>query len=173
MAMSVTPGQDSGQTPAPAGEAPPVKSPADTAERPAPTGRVHWHVAVTHFPISLFGTAFLFQVLHLLMFQTEFERSATVCIVAGAAFMVPAIVTGWITWKRHYHAAKAPLFRRKIMTAFAMLVVSVPLAAWRIALYYLGNKAEGVDHYLFFFFTTSLILGAVIEGHLGGHLSHR
>jgi hypothetical protein len=40
-----------------------VKSRGESSERPARIGRVHWHVALTHFPISLIGTAFLFQVL--------------------------------------------------------------------------------------------------------------
>ena len=146
---------------------------AASGERPIRSGRVHWHVALTHFPISLFGTAFLFQVLHLFMFQTDFELAATVCILAGTAAMVPAIISGWITWKRHYHGAKARLFRRKIATAFAMLGVSAPLAIWRVVLYYLGRQADGVDHYLFFIFTTLLIAGAVAEGYLGGRLSHK
>jgi hypothetical protein len=87
--------------------------------------------------------------------------------------MIPAIVSGWITWKRHYHGAKGAIFRRKIIVAFGMLAVSIPLAVWRLALYYLGKEADGVDHYAFFFFTTSLIAGAVLEGYLGGRFNHR
>jgi uncharacterized membrane protein len=76
--------------------------------------RVHWHVALTHFPISLFGTAFLFQVLHLFMFESAFELSATACVIAGAGSVIPAAATGWFTWKRRYHRASTLLFRRKI-----------------------------------------------------------
>lgn len=146
---------------------------ADTGEQPTRVGGVHWHVALTHFPISLFGTAFLFQVLHLFMFEKPFELATTVCILAGAASIVPAIISGWITWKRHYHGAKARLFQRKIATAFAMLGVSVPLAIWRLVLYRLGSEADGVDHYVFFVLTVGLIAGAVAEGYLGGRLSHK
>jgi uncharacterized membrane protein len=146
---------------------------ADAGERPAPTGRVHWHVALTHFPISLFGTAFLFQVLHLFIFKKEFELSATVCVLAGAASIVPAIASGWLTWKHHYHGARVRLFLRKIWVAFGMLVVSAPLAVWRIVLYHLGSEADGIDHYIFFVLTAVLIAGAILEGYLGGRLSHR
>jgi uncharacterized membrane protein len=109
----------------------------DTDNRPQKRARVHWHEALTHFPISLFGTAFLFQVLHLFMFEKAFELSTTVCVLAGAASVVPATVTGWLTWKRRYHGASTRLFRRKIGLAFSMLVVSIPLAVWRVTLYYL------------------------------------
>jgi hypothetical protein len=135
--------------------------------------RVHWHVALTHVPISLFGTAFLFQFLHFFMFSQPFELATTVCILVGAASMIPATLSGWFTWKRHYHGAKAKLFRRKIAVAFAMIAVSAPLAAWRVVLYSLGAQAQGVDHYAFFAFTALLIAGAALEGYYGGRLSHR
>jgi uncharacterized membrane protein len=135
--------------------------------------RVHWHVALTHFPISLFGTAFLFQVLHLFMFQDAFEVSTTVCVLAGAASLVPATVSGWFTWKRHYHGASTRLFRRKIALAFSMLGVGIALAVWRLTLYSLGADAAQVEHYAFFFFTACLIAGAIAEGYYGGRLSHK
>jgi len=141
--------------------------------RPPEMTRVHWHVAFTHFPISLFGTAFLFQVLHLFMFQKPFEVSTTVCILAGAASMMPATVSGWLTWRRHYHAAPTRLFRRKIALAASMLVVSVPLAVWRVTLYYLGKEADLIDHYVFFSLCTFLIAAAIAEGYYGGRLSHK
>jgi uncharacterized membrane protein len=141
--------------------------------RPAATGRIHWHVALTHFPISLFGTAFLFQVLHLFMFEEEFELAATACVLTGAASLVPAIITGWFTWKRRYHGAKVRLFRTKIGIAFAMFALSLPLAVWRVLLYYLGHTADGVDHYVFFILTGCLIAAAMAEGYLGGRLNHR
>ncbi len=141
--------------------------------QPARARRVHWHVALTHFPISLFGTAFLFQVLHLFMFEQSFELATTVCILAGATSIVPAIISGWLVWKRHYGGAMARLFRRKIVIAFVMLGLSVPVAAWRVVLYPLGSETWGIDHYVFFVLTTGFIAGAVAEGYLGGRLSHR
>jgi uncharacterized membrane protein len=137
------------------------------------TSRVHWHAAFTHFPISLFGAAFLFQVLHLFMFRQAFELSTTVCVLFGAASMVPAIASGWFTWKRQYHGARARIIRRKIGVAFGMLGVSVALSVWRVILYYLGSEAEGIDHYAFFAFSALLIAGAVLEGFYGGRLAHR
>jgi uncharacterized membrane protein len=144
-----------------------------SAHYPQKRARVHWHEALTHFPISLFGTAFLFQVLHLFMFEKAFELSTTVCVLAGAASVVPATVTGWLTWKRRYHGASTRLFRRKIGLAFSMLVVSIPLAVWRVTLYYLGTEADGIDHYVFFLLSSFLVAAAIAEGYYGGRLSHK
>jgi hypothetical protein len=95
-----------------------------------------------------------------------------VCIIAGTASLIPAIITGWTTWKRYYHGSTGRLFRRKIITGFVMLGISLPLAVWRVLLYSLGSDALDVEHYAFFLLTTVLIGGAVIEGYLGGRLSH-
>jgi hypothetical protein len=107
------------------------------------------------------------------MFEEPFELATTVCVIAGAVSVGPAIVSGWLTWKRHYGAAKARLFRRKIQVALVMLGVSVPLAAWRVVLYGLGSEADGIDHYVFFVITAGLIVGAIAEGYLGGRLNHK
>jgi uncharacterized membrane protein len=148
-------------------------APDAAAAEPRPRGRVHWHVAFTHLPISLFATAFLFQILHLFMFEKEFELATTVCVITGAASLVPAIISGWMTWKRRYHASTARLFRRKIALGFAMLAVSVPLAVWRVVLYHMDHPLDRFDHYIFFAVTTALIAAAMVEGYLGGRLSHR
>ena len=148
-------------------------APLNPAREPPPRRRLHWHVALTHFPISLFGTAFLFQLLHLFMFTEPFELATTVCVLAGAASMIPATVSGWYTWKRHYHGSETRLFRRKIRIALLMLVASVSLAVWRVVLYRLGHEADRVDHYVFLVTCFLLIVGAVAEGYFGGRLSHR
>jgi hypothetical protein len=94
--------------------------------------KLHWHVFLTHFPISLFGVAFLFQVLHLFWSPVCFELSTNVALAAGAIFMVPTTLTGWRTWKRMYEGALVPLFRRKIAIVVLLLGTSLSLATWRI-----------------------------------------
>ena len=135
--------------------------------------RVHWHAAFTHFPISMFGAAFLFQVLHLFMFTQAFELATTTCVLIGAVSMVPVIISGWWTWRTQYHGSRARIIRQKIVVGFLMLGISVALSAWRVVLYYLGSAADGVDHYVFFAFSAALIAGAIMEGYYGGRLAHR
>lgn len=145
-------------------------------EGPVPEARtphVHWHVLFTHFPISLFGTAFLFQLLHLFTSPAAFELAGTVCLLVGAAAMIPATISGWFTWRRYFHGVRNRIFRRKIWTAVGMLVISVPFAAWRTTLYYSGNQAHGAVHVVYFILSAMLIAGAVVEGYYGGHLAHR
>jgi hypothetical protein len=107
------------------------------------------------------------------MFTKPFELSTTVCILAGTASLVPATISGWFTWRRHYHSARSRLFRREKEIALGMIAVSIPLAAWRVALYYLGREADGIGHDVFFLLAACLMAGTIAEGYLGGRLSHR
>lgn len=134
--------------------------------------RIHWHVAITHFPISLFSTAFLFQLLHFFIYRDAFELATSVCVIAGAISLVPATISGWITWKRYFRGSKALIFRRKILVAFIMLAVSVPQATWRLALHNFNIDVPGITHIMFFVSTSLLIAGAIVEGFIGGQLAH-
>jgi hypothetical protein len=142
-------------------------------ERPkGPARRIHWHVAFTHFPISLFSTAFLFQLLHFFIYRDAFELATSVCVIAGAISLAPATISGWFTWKRYFRGSKALIFRRKILVAFIMLAVSIPQATWRVALHNFHIDVPGITHVTFFFATALLIAGAIIEGYIGGRLAH-
>lgn len=136
--------------------------------------RVHWHVLFTHFPISLFGTAFGFQMLHLVMAPTCFELATNVTLLGGAALLVPTIWTGWSEWKGRYRGAKGLIFRRKISTAFAMAALSLSLVVWRIAALGLFEEVpRSPEHWIYLAGNTLLIMGAIVEGHYGGRLTHR
>jgi len=142
--------------------------------RVAPRYKIHWHVLLIHFPISLFGAAFGFQVLHLFIAPTCFELATNVTLIGGAVMMIPTAWTGWFTWKRDYKGAKIMLFQRKIRTALAMLAFSVPLVTWRIIFLGLFEEApESPAHWIYLAGNTLLIVGAVVEGYYGGRLHHR
>jgi uncharacterized membrane protein len=135
--------------------------------------KIHWHVLLTHFPLSLFGVAFFFQILHLFVFPKCFELATTIVLVAGAASLIPTTMTGIHTWKHSYNASNAPLFRKKIAIAAAVLPISIALAVWRIA--YIGTlqiPTVGVVHWFYLGGITILILGAGVEGFYGGQLNH-
>jgi hypothetical protein len=135
--------------------------------------RLHWHVFLTHLPISLFGAAFLFQVLHLFWFPECFELSTNVTLVAGAVSMVPTTWTGWRTWKRSYNGSMVPLFRRKIAIAAGLLVGSVSLSIWRIGFPGMfPDSSYGTAHWVYLAGNTLLIAGAAAEGFFGGQLNH-
>lgn len=140
----------------------------------SPKRRIHWHVYLTHFPISLFGGAFGFQILHLFMAPVCFELATNVALIGGTAMLLPAIATGWSEWKTHYHGAKGLIFKRKIMTAFGMAALSLPLTVWRVAALGIFQEArQSPEHWIYLVGNSCLIMGAVLEGYYGGRLNHR
>jgi uncharacterized membrane protein len=136
--------------------------------------RIHWHVFLTHFPISFFGAAFLFQVLHLFLAPVCFELATNVMLLGGTIMLAPTIVSGYMEWRGRYHRAKGLIFRRKIRTAVAMAGLSLPLTVWRIAALGLFHEArESPGHWIYLGGNVLLIMGAIVEGYYGGRLSHR
>jgi uncharacterized membrane protein len=154
-----------------------MDAPVNAASQPSialPKRRIHWHVFLTHFPISLFGGAFGFQILHLFLAPACFELATNVALVGGTAMLLPTVATGWSEWKAHYHGAKGLIFKRKIMAAFGMAALSLPLVVWRIVALGLFEEApHSPEHWIFLAGNTFLILGAVLEGYYGGRLNHR
>lgn len=149
----------------------------EQATLPAAAGgalrRRHWHVPFTHFPISFFGAAFLFQILHLFMAPVCFELATNITLIGGTIALGPTILTGWAEWKTRYGGGQSPLFKKKIRTAFGMLALSVPLVVWRIAALGLFQEArQSPGHWIYLAGNGCLILGAIIEGYYGGHLTH-
>ena len=136
--------------------------------------KVHWHVFLTHFPLSLLGVALLFQLLHLYASPECYELASTVTLVLGVTALIPTTITGYATWKKQYSGATATVFRRKILLSIAMLVVGIPLSVWRII--YVGTSVEATlpsIHWPYFFGTVLMCIGAILEGFYGGQLSHR
>ena len=136
--------------------------------------KIHWHVILIHFPISFFVASFGFQVLHLFFAPACFELATNVALIAGAAMMIPTTFSGWLTWKKGYKGANIPLFQKKIITSFIMLVLSLMLVIWRIG--FLGLFEEipaNPEHWIYMAGNTVLIAGAVLEGYYGGLLNHR
>jgi uncharacterized membrane protein len=147
---------------------------------PKPSARMktiykfHWHVALTHFPISLLAVAFGFQALDLIFEQDRLILSSDLVFLCGVAIMVPTVITGWVTWKNSYKGAKIMLFQRKLVLAYAMLAVAVPLAVWRgIFFGSLDATWSSPLYWIFMFGTALLIAGAITEGYYGGRLNHR
>lgn len=154
-----------------------MAEPSNTAPQPgvaSPRRGVHWHVFLTHFPVSLFGAAFGFQLLHLFMAPACFELATNMALLGGTVALMPTVLTGWSEWKTRYHSAKGLIFRRKIPTAFAMAALSLILTLWRIAALGLFQEApRSPAHWIYLAGNTGLILGAILEGFYGGRLNHR
>jgi len=144
--------------------------------RTAARYKTHWHVLFTHFPVSLFGAAFGFQILHLFPTYLSgcFEVATTVSLIGATVMMIPTILTGWFTWKNQYKGARVLIFQRKIAISYAIMAVSIALVAWRTTQFNAFQDApESPWHWLYLAGNTVLIMGAVAEGYYGGRLNHR
>ncbi len=149
------------------------------AETDSPGGvsvkyKVHWHVLLTHFPISAFMGAFLFMGLHVITLNDSFVLSANICLFAGTAVMVPVMLTGWFTWRRGYKSFKSRLFLNKMRIAAGMMALSVAFVIYELAYpshFLISSHSSGNADY--FAVTSLLMLGSVAEGVLGGSLHHR
>jgi uncharacterized membrane protein len=132
--------------------------------------KIHWHVALAHFPISFFSMSFGFMVLHLSTRKECYESAAFLSLAAGAVIMLPAMLTGWLTWKGRYKGMRGRTFIYKIRIAFAMLAGGTALAILRALL-------QGRLHTIWLAAYTAgillLSLGAIAEGYYGGRLNHR
>jgi len=150
------------------GAKPPI---SDRSDRHA--FKLHWHVVLTHYPVSAFFGAFLFTALHLVTHNSCFVLAAYVSLLSGAASMVPVTATGWVTWKREYGGSRSTLFLIKIWVSVSMMFVSGGLALYQTAdpfrVLDLGNRA---GHVLYVAGLVLLMIGAVVEGHWGGKLHH-
>jgi uncharacterized membrane protein len=136
--------------------------------------KIGWHLILVHFPISLYGVGFLFQILHKIFSPDAFTLATSVVILCGSIVMIPTTISGWFTWKRKYKGANTFLFRRKIITSFVMLWISVILTTWRFLAYNIFlNEPDPYADWIFMFGTFLLISGSVLEGYYGGRLTHR
>ena len=131
----------------------------------------HWHVVFTHFPVSFFLGSALFMILHLVSYANRdaYELASFVLLVAGMVVMWPTTLTGWNTWKKHYHGAHAKIFIYKIRTAYAMIALSVLLVVWRFVL---PPPKDTAWFYAYAIGIFLLFVGTVVEGFYGGRLNH-
>jgi uncharacterized membrane protein len=132
----------------------------------------HWHIVLTHFPMSIFVASALFMVLHFISFSNRdaYELGAFVLLITGMVLMWPTTATGWTAWKDHYRGAHAKIFLYKIRTAFGMMALSVLLVIWRAV------SPPPMDTAWFFVYAAGIFLlfiGTIIEGYYGGKLNHR
>ena len=135
---------------------------------------IHWHVLITHFPISFFVAAFGFQIAHFFTMPRCFEESSNLALIAGTAALMPAILTGWKSWKSNYSGAQVPIFQRKIIISFIMLGLSFVLSVWRITFMdVFEDIPTNLNHWIYFSGNLLLMAGASTEGYYGGRLNHR
>lgn len=132
--------------------------------------KIHWHVLLTHFPVSFFMLSSGFMVLHLYTGSDCYELSAFLSLLAGALILLPAAISGWVTWKGRYQGMRGKIFLYKIRTAFGMIALSFALLFVRLVLH---PQLHIVWMWIYPAGVFLLLTGAMVEGFYGGRLNHR
>lgn len=135
---------------------------------------IHWHVVLIHLPISFFMATALFAFLYLVIPHPCFDLALLISLAIGFLGMIPVIITGWFTWKGRYKGFRGLLFKRKILTSFTMLAISLILLAVHVLsnlLFHFGGDI--IWRAVYFIAAMLLAVGAGIEGYYGGRLNHK
>lgn len=148
---------------------------AETSDLPVkPRFRLHWHVILTHFPVSGFAGAFLFMVLHLVSGDRCMAGASYVALIASTAILLPTTLTGWLEWRKTYRSFMNKVFRNKIRVSLAMIPVSLGLTLYQtIHQFEPVGTIQTVPHAVYFSGLAALLFGAMAEGYWGGRLHHR
>lgn len=149
----------------------PAEGTPTPAPREKPTFRIHWHVILTHFPVSAFTGAFIFMGLHLLLGDACWPRAAYVALLAGTVVLVPTTITGLLEWRSTYKRFMNKVFRYKLRIAAGMVPLSIALAVYQTFVPF--DDLAMLPHLLYFGGLGLLVLGSMAEGYYGGRLHHR
>jgi uncharacterized membrane protein len=131
---------------------------------------LHWHVILTHFPISFFTASAGFMMLHLFTNVECYELSSYLCLLAGVLMTLPTAITGWSTWKSKYTGARTKIFIYKIRISYLMIALGVLLILFRT---YFVEGEHTLWHFVFGFGFLVLFSASMMEGYYGGRLNHR
>lgn len=109
-------------------------------------------------------------ILHLFTHRHCFELAAFLCLLAGGGVLIPAAVSGWLTWKGRYKGMRGKMFLYKIRVALGMMVLSFVLIVIRL-LY--PPPLDPAWVWIYAAGILVLLAGAMVEGFYGGRLNHR
>jgi len=128
------------------------------------------HVVLIHFPIALFITGVMFDVVSFPRKQNQFGQVAFYNFCVAAISTIPALATGLIAWQwalEGKHLEGILLLHLIFAVAASVLIWAVCLLAWRERSFG-ASRAAIIAKYSLEFLAVGL-LG--LAGHLGGFLS--
>ncbi len=89
------------------------------------------HAVAAHFPNALLPTCFLFLLLAVFSGKETFEATTFYLLFVAFLSVPVTAVTGLVDWKKKYAGEPAPIFRKKIVLAIALFLLSVVATGWR------------------------------------------
>jgi len=127
------------------------------------------HAVAAHFPNALIPTLTLFLLLFLASGNVSLETAAYYLLWVVFLAVPTTIVTGLYDWKTLYAAAPAPIFRRKIILAVLLLILTISAVFWRWQQPQLLQQG-GWSRVVFVVLVAAMLVCVTLLGHYGGML---
>ena len=127
------------------------------------------HVVLVHFPIALFISSFVFDLLAIWTGSRSLARAAYYNLIGAAITALAALVTGVLAWQLQLEGAKL----RGNLRLHLMLGASSALLIWMLAWWRRGQERTNRSSLSvgYWGLTFIAILIVALTGHLGGILS--
>src|SRR5580658_6017355 len=127
------------------------------------------HVVLIHFPIALFISSFVLDLLATLTGRRSLARPAYYNLVGAAIMALPAVVTGVLAWQLQLEGAKLKgNLRLHLVLGASSAVLIWMLAWWRRGQERRDRGGLAVGYWAVAFLA---VLVVALTGHLGGILS--
>jgi predicted heme/steroid binding protein/uncharacterized membrane protein len=132
--------------------------------------RRHPHPMAVHFPMVFSIAPVIFYSLYLTTMVKSFETTALHCLGANILFLLPAVTTGFLTWRINYQGKTMRAVRIKIRASFILLVVAVVPFLLRIQSPS-GFAAASWEGIIYFLLLLTLVPMVSVIGWYGGSLT--
>jgi predicted heme/steroid binding protein/uncharacterized membrane protein len=142
----------------------------ETLMERVPFLRRHPHPMAVHFPMVFSIAPAFFYFLYLVTAVPSFEKTALHCLGADILLILPAVMTGFLTWWVNYQAKPMKPVRIKIYSSFLLLTVAVIAFLWRVF-----SPADfavvGKEAIVYFMLLISMAVIVSVIGFYGGGLT--
>ena len=147
-----------------------LPAPLETMLERLPFLRRHPHPMAVHFPMAFSIAPALFYSLYLITMVKSFETTALHCLGASILFLLPAVITGFLTWRINYQAKTMRAVRIKIRASFILLAVALGSFLLRLQSPK-GFAAASWEGVIYFLLLLALVPIVAVIGWHGGSLT--
>jgi len=147
-----------------------LPAPLETMLERLPFLRRHPHPMAVHFPMAFSIAPALFYSLYLITMVKSFETTALHCLGASILFLLPAVITGFLTWRINYQAKTMRAVRIEIRASFILLAVALGSFLLRLQSPK-GFAAASWEGVIYFLLLLALVPIVAVIGWHGGSLT--
>lgn len=130
----------------------------------------YFHPIPVHFPLALYPSSFLSFLLYFFYGLLELEHAAYIMLFLGTVALPLTIISGIADWKIRYRGQLTRVFKIKIISAFLILIFSLPAILIRFANPELVALPLNLMGWVYFILLGFSLIPCMIVGHYGGTL---